>query len=213
MQASFLYNDLFEIRSIIKSGKSFNEHLSKLIETLKLSRSDIHKNSAIQNALDSFANDPQLKVNVYDNLNIISDKVLSKWYHIANQTFIETPTETENQGELFNTTSRFLNDKIVAGKSLKNLNNNETFSCIEKEIYLYHEHHLNNNDFIIKFHGYSVSNCKPVLFYDYAEHGDLYTYIQVNHDSSRNLLKDWGKKIKLAWEITQGVKFLHNVRI
>ncbi|PKK48058.1 hypothetical protein RhiirC2_859200, partial [Rhizophagus irregularis] len=161
MQASFLYNDLFEIRSIIKAGKSFNEHLSKLIETLKLSRSDIHKNSAIQIALDSFANEPQLKVNVYDNLNIISDKVLSKWYHIANQTFIETPTETENQGELFNTTPRFLDDKIVAGKSLKNLNNNETFSCIEKEIYLYHEHNLNNNDFIIKFHGYSVSNCKP----------------------------------------------------
>ncbi|CAG8454737.1 19577_t:CDS:10 [Rhizophagus irregularis] len=213
MQASFLYNDLFEIRSIIKAGKSFNEHLSKLIETLKLSRSDIHKNSAIQIALDSFANEPQLKVNVYDNLNIISDKVLSKWYHIANQTFIETPTETENQGELFNTTPRFLDDKIVAGKSLKNLNNNETFSCIEKEIYLYHEHNLNNNDFIIKFHGYSVSNCKPVLFYDYAEHGDLYTYIQVNHDSSRNLLKDWGKKIKLAWEITQGVKFLHNQKI
>ncbi|CAB4425549.1 unnamed protein product [Rhizophagus irregularis] len=61
MQASFWYNDLFEIRSIIKAGKSFNEHLSKLIETLKLSRSDIHKNSAIQIALDSFANDPQLK--------------------------------------------------------------------------------------------------------------------------------------------------------
>ncbi|CAB4383219.1 unnamed protein product [Rhizophagus irregularis] len=115
MQASFLYNNLFEIRSIIKAGKSFNEHLSKLIETLKLSRSDIHKNSAIQIAFDSFANDPQLKVNVDDNLDII------------------------------------------------------------------------------------ISNCKPVLFYDYAEHG--------------NLLKDWGKKIKLAWEITRGVKFLHNQKI
>ncbi|PKY43390.1 hypothetical protein RhiirA4_457363, partial [Rhizophagus irregularis] len=161
MQASFFYNDMFEIRSIIKAGKLFNERLSKLIETLELSRSDIHENSAIQNELDSFANDPHLNVNVDDNLNMISDKVLSKWYHIANQTYLKTPTETKNQGELFSTTTRFLDDKIVTGKSLKDLNNNETFSCIEKEIYFYHEHQLNNNDFIIKFHGYSVSNCKP----------------------------------------------------
>lgn len=178
---------------------------------MKLSRSNIYKNSAIQTELDGFASESCLYVNVDDNLNIISDKALSKWYHIANQALTYTPTE--NEGELFNTTTRFLVNKIVAGKSLKYLNNNETYSCIEKEIYLYHEHRLNNNDFIIKFHGYSIFNCKPMLFYDYAEYGNLYTYIQVNHNSSSNLLKNWKERIKLAWEITQGVKYLHDVRI
>jgi hypothetical protein len=176
-------------------------------------RSDIHKNATIQTELDNLANELYPNVKVDNNLNIISDKVLSKWYHISNQTFIETPTETDNQGELFNTTTRFLDNKIVAEKSLKHLNNNETFSCIEKEIYLYDEHKLNNNDFIIKFHGYSVYHCKPMLFYDYADYGDLYSYIQVYHNSSGNLLKGWKEKIKLAWDISQGIKYLHNVRI
>ncbi|GES76940.1 kinase-like domain-containing protein [Rhizophagus clarus] len=51
-----------------------------------------------------------------------------------------------------------------------------------------------------------------MLFYDHAEYGDLFTYFQVNH-RSLNLLRDWRDKIKLAWEITQGVKYLHNQKI
>ncbi|GBC50222.2 uncharacterized protein OCT59_017269 [Rhizophagus irregularis] len=211
MQVSFLYNDLFEIKSIIKAGKLFNEHLSKLIETLKLSRSDIHKNSTIQDELDSFANDPHINVNVDDNLNIISDKDLSKWYYIANQVS-RVSEEVVIEGDFYKTTNRSLNDKIVVGKSLKHLNNNDTFLCIEKEIYLYHKHQLNNNDYIIKFHGYTVSNCKLMLFYDYAKYDDLFTYFQSNH-KSLNLLKDGKDKIKLAWDISQGVKYLHNKKI
>ncbi|PKY12303.1 hypothetical protein RhiirB3_423951 [Rhizophagus irregularis] len=149
--------------SIIKAGRLFNEYLSKLIEALELPEHDFHRNSVIQTELDNFANEPDLKVNVGDNLNIISDKILSK-------------------------------------------------RSSQKEIYLYHEHQLNNHDYIIKFHGYSVYSCKPILFYDHAEYGDLFAYFQVNHRSS-NLLKDWRDKIKLAWEITQGIKYLHNQKI
>ncbi|CAB5358817.1 unnamed protein product [Rhizophagus irregularis] len=57
-----------------------------------------------------------------------------------------------------------------------------------------------------------VYSCKPILFYDHAEYGDLFAYFQVNH-RSLNLLKDWRDKIKLAWEITQGIKYLHNQKI
>ncbi|PKK56970.1 hypothetical protein RhiirC2_798934 [Rhizophagus irregularis] len=45
-----------------------------------------------------------------------------------------------------------------------------------------------------------------------VEYGDLFAYFQVNH-RSLNLLKDWRDKIKLAWEITQGIKYLHNQKI
>jgi hypothetical protein len=196
--------------SIIKAGRLFNEYLSKLIEALELPEHDFHRNSVIQTELDNFANEPDLKVNVGDNLNIISDKILSKRYHISSQVCSISPTEID--GEFFKTTIRSLNNKVVAGKSLKHLTNNNSFLCIEKEIYLYHEHQLNNHDYIIKFHGYSVYSCKPILFYDHAEYGDLFAYFQVNH-RSLNLLKDWRDKIKLAWEITQGIKYLHNVRI
>ncbi|CAB5374395.1 unnamed protein product [Rhizophagus irregularis] len=171
--------------SIIKAGRLFNEYLSKLIEALELPEHDFHRNSVIQTELDNFANEPDLKVNVGDNLNIISDKILSKR---SSQVCSISPTEID--GEFFKTTIRSLNNKI----------------------YLYHEHQLNNHDYIIKFHGYSVYSCKPILFYDHAEYGDLFAYFQVNHRSS-NLLKDWRDKIKLAWEITQGIKYLHNQKI
>ncbi|RIA81454.1 kinase-like domain-containing protein [Glomus cerebriforme] len=205
-QMSFLYSDVFEIKNILRSGKLFNMHLSKLIAAFKASQHDI------KTELDNFANEPDLDINIDDNSNIINDRVLSKWYHIESQTYIATP-ESEIQGELFKTTKRCLNTTIVTEKSLKYLNNNDTFLCIEKEIYLYHEHQLNENDYIIKFHGYSVYNCKMMMFYDYAEYGDLFTYFQVNHNSSGNILKDWKEKIKLAWEISQGVKYLHDRKV
>jgi hypothetical protein len=166
---------------------------------------------AIQNILEHFVNDPDLNVNISDDyLNIISDEDLSKWYHIANQAYRISSKEIE--GDFFKTTKWSLNSKTVAEKSLKHLNNNDTFLCIEKEIYLYHRHQLNKSEYIIKFYGYSVYNCKPMLFYDYAKYDDLFTYFQVNH-KSLNLLKDWKEKTKLAWKITQGVKYLHDVRI
>ncbi|EXX76822.1 Bck1p [Rhizophagus irregularis DAOM 197198w] len=51
-----------------------------------------------------------------------------------------------------------------------------------------------------------------MLFYDYAKYDDLFTYFQSNH-KSLNLLKDGKDKIKLAWDISQGVKYLHNKKI
>jgi hypothetical protein len=170
---------------------------------LELPEHDSDRNYVIQTLLDKFVSEPDINVNIDDNLNI------SKWYYISSQVNSISPTEID--GDFFNTTMRSLNNNIVAGKSLKHLNNDDTFLCIEKEIYLYHEHQLNNSDYIIKFRGYSVYNCKPMLFYDYAKY-DLFTYFQVNH-KTWNLLKDWKDKIKLAWGISQGVKYLHDVRI
>ncbi|POG68227.1 hypothetical protein GLOIN_2v242021 [Rhizophagus irregularis DAOM 181602=DAOM 197198] len=97
--------------SIIKAGRLFNEYLSKLIEALELPEHDFHRNSVIQTELDNFANEPDLKVNVGDNLNIISDKILSKR---SSQVCSISPTEID--GEFFKTTIRSLNNKVVAGK-------------------------------------------------------------------------------------------------
>ncbi|GES76937.1 kinase-like domain-containing protein [Rhizophagus clarus] len=204
-QVSFLCTDLFDINSIIGAGKLFNEHLSKVLKVLGSS------DHSIQTKLSRFVNDPDLIVKINDDdLNIINDKDLSKWYHIANQVCRVCPMEID--GDFYKTTKRSLNNKIVAERSLKHLNSNDTFLCIEKEIYFYDKHQLNNNDYIIKFHGYSVYNCKPMLFYDYVKYGDLFTYFQVHHNSL-NLLNNWKEKIQLAWNISQGVKYLHDRKL
>ncbi|RIA81588.1 hypothetical protein C1645_550224 [Glomus cerebriforme] len=193
---------------MIKTGKSFNNHLSKLITALKK-----HDNKIIQNELDGFINDPYLNWYHNDSSNI----VLSQWYYIANQTYIDhigTPlAEIEIKGgRLFNTTRRFLNNTTIAGKSLKYLNN-ENFLCMIKEICLYNDRQLNNNDYIIEFRGYSIQHCKCTLFYDYSDYGDLFEYFQRIHTSSEHNLKEWKNKIRLAWEISMGVKYLHDVRM
>jgi hypothetical protein len=196
--------------SIIKAGKSLNNHLSKLINALKGK-----DNVKIQNELGGFAGDPCLNVNFDDDPNITSS--LSRWYCVTSHIYsdyIGTPsTEIENRGEIFITKKLFLNDIIVTGKSLNYLNY-KTFLCIIKEISLYNDHQLNDNDYIIRFHGYSIQHCKCNLFYDCVDYGDLFEYFQNNHNSSgHNHLSDWKNKIKLAWGISLGVKYLHDVRI
>src|SRR5437763_15490654 len=103
--------------------------------TLKESQYDILKVNAVQTELDSFANEPDLNINIDNDSNVISSRALFKWYHVANQTYNDY-SETSLGNEIFNTTTRLLGN-TVTGKSLKYLNDADTFSCIEKEIYLY----------------------------------------------------------------------------
>ena len=55
---------------------------------------------------------------------------------------------------------------------------------------------------------YSIHNCRSILFYEYAE-CDLSEYF---HNSLANISKDWKEKIQIAWGISQGVRYLHDVR-
>ncbi|CAG8512504.1 11313_t:CDS:10 [Funneliformis caledonium] len=195
---SSLFSEKLEL--ILMAGKSFNNHLGKLIVALD-------ENIAIQTELDNFNNEPELNINI-DNSTIIRNQDLSRWYLRAYiETLESSLTETE---EIFDSTKRLLdNSTIASGKSLK-YRYLENSSYVEKEIYFYNEYQLNDHDYIIKFYGYSIQNCKPILFYEYANYGDLFTYFQINDFSLGNLAKDLKRKIKLAWEISQGVKYLHN---
>ncbi|GES76939.1 kinase-like domain-containing protein [Rhizophagus clarus] len=76
---------------------------------------------------------------------------------------------------------------------------------IEGDFYKMIKCSLNNNENVTE----NLVNCKPILFYDHAEYGDLFTYFQ-KKNKSLNLLKDWKEKIKLAWDISKGVKYLHD---
>src|SRR5205823_13295619 len=130
---------------------------------------------------------------------------LFRWYHVEERTHTEnldSPiTGTQGGGVLFEITKRFFDERLIIAKSLKH-HNNDNFLCVMKEIYLYSEFDLNDNEYIIEFRGYSVYNYRPILFYDYAE-CELCEYF---HNSSANLLKYWKEKIQMARRISQGVR-------
>lgn len=163
-------------------------------------------NDMINNELKSFVDDPSLNLK-------FDDEFLSRWISQIysdiefSSTKIETPPTV-----IFNTTKIFLNNTTITGKSLKYLNQ-QNLLCLIKEIYLYDSRQLNDNDYIIKFRGYSIHHCKCNLLYECADY-DLFEYFQDDHNSSEHYhLSNWKNKIKLAWGISLGVKYLHNVRI
>ncbi|RGB28186.1 kinase-like domain-containing protein [Rhizophagus diaphanus] len=196
----FLSQDIIEIRSIMKAGELFNNHLSKLAMAL-----NSRDNKKIQYELNRFADD---NINSDEDTDMIT---LSRWYHFETQA-LETPKEIKPREEIFVKSKRLLNDIIVTGKSLKYLNH-ETILCVIKEIILYNDNHFNDNDYIIKFHGYSIINCECHMYYDYVDY-NLFEYFQSNHNSSEPIhLSNWKNKIKLAWEISVGVKYLHDQKI
>ncbi|CAB5186400.1 kinase-like protein [Rhizophagus irregularis] len=206
-KTSILYRDIIEINSTIKAGKSFNSHLSKLIIAL-----ESRDNKKIQCELNRFADDPYLNLYSDDDTDI----TLSRWYYVIDPVYRKTPvtfTEIESREEIFVKINLTLNNIIFTRKSLKYLNY-KTHLCVIKEITLYNDHHFNDNNYIIKFHGYSIQHCKCNLIYDYADYGDLFEYFQGNPNSSKHFhLNNWKNKIRLAWGISVGVKYLHNQKI
>lgn len=159
--------------------------------------------------LDDFDKETNLDVKINDDSIIVNYKSLFRWYHVEDRTHTESLDSplmgTQGGGVLFEITKRIFDERVIIAKSLKYLNN-ENFLCVMKEIYFYSEHEL-NNDNIIEFRGYSVYNCRSILFYEYAE-CDLFEYFQ----NSSNISKDWKGKIQIAWGISQGVRYLHDVR-
>jgi hypothetical protein len=164
----------------------------------------------IGTVLDNFDKEPNLDVKINDDSIIVNYESLFRWYHVKDRTFTENLDSplmgAQGGGVLFEITNRVLDEQIIIAKSLKHLNN-ENFLCVMKEIYFYSEHELNNEN-IIEFRGYSIHNCRSTLFYEYAE-CDLSEYF---HSSSANISKDWKEKIQIACGISQGVRYLHNVR-
>jgi hypothetical protein len=191
--------------SIIIAGKSFNKHLSKLMMALK----QLQYNTHVGIVLDDFDKEPNLDVKINDD-SIVNYKSLFRWYHVEDRTHTESLDSplmgTQGGGVLFEITKRIFDGRFIMAKSLKYLNN-ENFLCVMKEIYFYSEHEL-YNDNIIEFRGYSIHNCRSTLFYEYAER-DLSEYFQ---NSSANTSKDWKERIQIAWGISQGVRYLHDVR-
>uniref|UniRef100_U9UD93 Protein kinase domain-containing protein n=1 Tax=Rhizophagus irregularis (strain DAOM 181602 / DAOM 197198 / MUCL 43194) TaxID=747089 RepID=U9UD93_RHIID len=189
-KTSILCRDIIEINSIIKAGKSFNSHLSKLIIAL-----ESRDNKKIQCELNRFADDPYLNLYSDDDTDI----TLSRWYYVIDPVYRKTPvtfTEIESREEIFVKINLTLNNIIFTRKSLKYLNY-KTHLCVIKEITLYNDHHFNDNNYIIKFHGYSIQHCKCNLIYDYADYGDLFEYFQGNPNSSKHFhLNNWKNKIR-----------------
>ncbi|CAJ0763420.1 13109_t:CDS:2, partial [Entrophospora sp. SA101] len=99
----------------------------------------------------------------------------------------------------------------VFGKELdsKCFNEEDNVDCIEKEIYMYSEQHLNDSDYILKFLGFTVDKFKPILHYEYANYGNLYEYLKNNQNLPENEKLDLDAKISLSLDICFGLEFLH----
>ncbi|RHZ64143.1 hypothetical protein Glove_326g23 [Diversispora epigaea] len=98
-------------------------------------------------------------------------------------------------------------EKYVALKSLKSLNNEEEFAAFVKELRNFNT--VNHHDNIIQFLGISKDPKETYyLVLQYAEGGDLRTYLQKNFETL-----DWETKISMAKDIARGLNFIHNADI
>ncbi|CAG8505328.1 11583_t:CDS:10 [Paraglomus brasilianum] len=99
----------------------------------------------------------------------------------------------------------------IAEITLKNCGSDETFSATLKLVYMYWQYKLDECDYIIQFYGITVRDCRLCLLFEWAENGDLFTYMETfsNLPSSLNVLFDWREKIRISYEIAMGLAFLH----
>ncbi|RHZ45736.1 hypothetical protein Glove_658g3 [Diversispora epigaea] len=99
--------------------------------------------------------------------------------------------------------------KNVALKSFHEINKNIEFSenflreCINNNA-------INNHDNIVKFLGVSTDHLKEkhYFIFQYAEDGDLRTYLRMNFNKL-----NWKTKINMAKDITKGLRYIHQANI
>ncbi|RHZ88802.1 hypothetical protein Glove_21g166 [Diversispora epigaea] len=99
--------------------------------------------------------------------------------------------------------------KSVALKSLHDLNKNEEFYEKFMREFINNDA-INNNDNIVRFLGVSTdpSKEKYYLVFQYAEDGDLGTYLRNNFNEL-----NWKAKINMAKDITRGLYHIHQANI
>ncbi|KAL9254930.1 LRR receptor-like serine/threonine-protein kinase ERL1-like protein [Drosera capensis] len=60
---------------------------------------------------------------------------------------------------------------------------------------------------LVSLHGYSLSPCGNLLFYDYMENGSLWDLL---HGPSKKMKLDWETRLKIAIGAAQGLAYLHH---
>ncbi|KAL0533302.1 hypothetical protein IC582_030115 [Cucumis melo] len=60
---------------------------------------------------------------------------------------------------------------------------------------------------LVSLHGYSLSPCGKLLFYDYMENGSLWDLL---HGTGKKVKLDWEARLKIAVGAAQGLAYLHH---
>ncbi|CAJ0755444.1 5432_t:CDS:10 [Entrophospora sp. SA101] len=209
------------LKRIIKLTNALNEFYAESIICLESNdRKGIEQNL---NKLDSSSK----ILNKYSQYNkLMKNNALKEWYIISKTSMIHDECDGEDREnkdeykQVFNDIlvikNRMLKGNIpVFGKELdpECFNDEDNINCIEKEIYMYSEQHLNDSDYILKFLGFTVDKFKPILHYEYANYGNLYEYLKNNQTLPENEKLTLDAKLNLSLDICFGLEFLHERHI
>ncbi|CAH1764927.1 13089_t:CDS:10 [Entrophospora sp. SA101] len=218
-------NDLPIVNKILKATSALNEFYARLIKCLKNNNlkgieQNLNKLNLNSKALNKISRPNKLMRN----------NILKGWYIIRKTSTIHDDDVEENEcnGENEIDITQSIKDEIsmiknrrlkgnipVFGKELdsKCFNKESNIDCIEKEIYMYSEQHLNDSDYILRFLGFTVDKFKPILHYEYANYGNLYKHLKNNQNLPENKKLTLDAKLNLSLDICLGLKFLHEKRI
>ncbi|CAG8563351.1 7945_t:CDS:10 [Acaulospora morrowiae] len=208
LQAQYLAEDYRDINRNYWAAKDFNGHLGKLVNCMRKVSDERNCSSMVKQVLEEFEKSKKL----YDKLCCREDHEMNRWYKSKLIRTIDLESidqEYRLQSDLvnlFRITKYFLNHEDVVGYTLRDCNSVRNLECMEKAIHLYDRFELNRCENIVAFRGCSFLQCKPILIFEWPNKGDLFNYLKQNNNST---LFDWKRKMKMVWEITSAVKFLH----